>query len=93
MLREAIDQGIRSYLTSMYDPAAALACEAAGVGASVSISLGGHTDDLHVCHAGAPHPVGREAAAPAGRRRVALTAPLRVGRRGSRSTSRGWCGR
>jgi microcystin degradation protein MlrC len=47
VLAEAIAQGISSYLQSMFDPAAAKACEAAGVGATVKLSLGGHTDDLH----------------------------------------------
>jgi microcystin degradation protein MlrC len=31
----------------MFDPEAATACEAAGVGSTVQLSLGGHTDDLH----------------------------------------------
>lgn len=35
ILAEAIHQGISSYLQSMFDPAAALTCEAAGVGATV----------------------------------------------------------
>ena len=39
--------GISSYLQSMFDPAAAKACEAAGVGATVKLSLGAHTDHLH----------------------------------------------
>ena len=47
ILAEAIAQGISSYLQTMFDPAAAKACEAAGVGATVRLSLGGHTDDLH----------------------------------------------
>ena len=47
ILAEAIAQGISSYLQTMFDPAAAKACETAGVGATVRLSLGGHTDDLH----------------------------------------------
>ena len=47
VLAEAISQGISSYLQSMFDPAAAKACHAAGVGATVQLLLGGHTDDLH----------------------------------------------
>jgi microcystin degradation protein MlrC len=35
MLREAISQGISSYLQTIYDPKAALACEKAGVGSTV----------------------------------------------------------
>eukprot|EP01050_Picozoa_sp_SAG11_P005502 SAG11_NODE_390_length_9860_cov_49.246184_4_plen_383_part_00 len=47
MLREAVAQGITPYLQSMFDPAAASACHAAGVGATVELALGGHTDRLH----------------------------------------------
>ena len=43
MLREAIAQKISPYLQSMYDPAAAAVCHDAGVGATVTLSLGGHT--------------------------------------------------
>ena len=47
VLREAIEQGISSYLQTMFDPEAALECERAGIGATVQLSLGGHTDELH----------------------------------------------
>jgi microcystin degradation protein MlrC len=47
ILAEAIAQGISSYLQSMFDPDAALACESAGIGAVVDLSLGAHTDGLH----------------------------------------------
>ena len=47
LLAEAKRLGIRSFLQTLYDPEAVLACEAAGVGAQVTIAVGGKTDDLH----------------------------------------------
>ena len=47
LLKEALELGISSYLQSMFDPKAAAQCSAVGIGASVRLLLGGHTDNLH----------------------------------------------
>ncbi len=47
LLAAAKRMGIRSYLQSLYDPEAVAACMAAGVGATVTLKVGGKTDDLH----------------------------------------------
>ena len=47
LLAEAKRLGIRRYLQTLYDPEAVTACEAAGVGAQVTLAVGGKTDDLH----------------------------------------------
>ena len=51
LLREALSQRDSlagfPYLQSIYDPHAAAACAATGVGGTLELSLGGHTDDLH----------------------------------------------
>jgi len=47
LLAEAKRLGIRSFLQTLYDPEAVTACEAAGVGAQVTLAVGGKTDDLH----------------------------------------------
>ena len=47
LLAEAKRLGIRSFLQTLYDPEAVIACEAAGVGAQVTLPVGGKTDDLH----------------------------------------------
>jgi microcystin degradation protein MlrC len=47
LLAEAKRLGVRSYLQTLFDPEAVTACEAAGVGAEVTLAVGGKTDDLH----------------------------------------------
>jgi microcystin degradation protein MlrC len=39
--------GVRKYLQSLYDPEAVEACVAAGVGATLTLAVGGKTDDMH----------------------------------------------
>ena len=39
--------GIRGLLQTVYDPAAVTACVAAGVGATLTVEVGAHTDTLH----------------------------------------------
>jgi microcystin degradation protein MlrC len=47
LLAEAQRLGIRGFLQTLYDPEAVMACVVAGVGANVSLDVGGKTDDLH----------------------------------------------
>jgi microcystin degradation protein MlrC len=47
LLAEAKRLGVRSFLQTLFDPEAVRACEAAGVGAQVTLPVGGKTDDLH----------------------------------------------
>jgi microcystin degradation protein MlrC len=47
ILAEAQRMGITSYLQTLYDPESVTACVAAGVGAEVTLSVGGKTDDMH----------------------------------------------
>ena len=47
LLAEAKRLGIKRFLQTLYDPEAVTACEAAGVGATVTLPVGGKTDDLH----------------------------------------------
>jgi microcystin degradation protein MlrC len=47
LLAEAKRLGIRRFLQTLYDPEAVTACEAAGVGAEITLAVGGKTDDLH----------------------------------------------
>lgn len=47
ILAEAQRMGIRSFLQTLFDPEAVAACVAAGVGAGVSLRVGGKTDDRH----------------------------------------------
>jgi len=47
LLAEAKRLGIRSYLTSLYDPEAVAACVASGVGTTVTLRVGGKTDHFH----------------------------------------------
>jgi microcystin degradation protein MlrC len=47
LLAEAQRLGIRSFLQTLYDPEAVTHCVVAGVGSTVSIAVGGKTDDLH----------------------------------------------
>ncbi len=53
ILAEAIGMGVRSLLQTLYDPESVAACIRAGVGAEVSLEVGGKTDDRH----GRPVPV------------------------------------
>lgn len=50
LLAEARRQGIRGirvFLQSLYDPESVRACVAAGVGSTVTLRVGGKTDDMH----------------------------------------------
>ena len=47
LLAAAQRLGVRGYLQTLYDPEAVAACIAAGVGATVTLAVGGKTDDLH----------------------------------------------
>ena len=47
LLETARRIGVRSYLQTLYDPAAVAVCVAAGPGATVTLPVGGKTDDLH----------------------------------------------
>ena len=53
LLQRARELGARSVLQSLCDPAAVRACAAAGVGATLDLAVGGHSDDRH----GRPLPV------------------------------------
>jgi microcystin degradation protein MlrC len=53
LLHEAYRQNARGMAVILYDPAAMKACIAAGVGAEVSLEVGGKSDNLH----GTPVPV------------------------------------
>ncbi|MGI9147042.1 MAG: M81 family metallopeptidase [Chloroflexota bacterium] len=47
LLEAARRLGVRNYLQTLRDPAAVAHCVAAGEGATVSLDVGGKTDDLH----------------------------------------------
>ncbi|HLZ10523.1 MAG TPA: MlrC C-terminal domain-containing protein, partial [Chloroflexota bacterium] len=47
LLAEAKRLGVRSYLTTMYDPEAVSACIASGVGNMITLRTGGKTDRFH----------------------------------------------
>jgi microcystin degradation protein MlrC len=47
LLETARRLGVRSYLQTLRDPEAVSACVAAGVGSTVSLEVGGKTDDRH----------------------------------------------
>lgn len=47
ILAEAVGRGISGFLQTLYDPESVDACVAAGVGATVTLDVGGKTDDLH----------------------------------------------
>jgi len=47
LLEAAQRLGVRRYLQTLRDPDAVSTCVAAGVGATVSLEVGGKTDDLH----------------------------------------------
>jgi microcystin degradation protein MlrC len=53
LLHEAYRQNARGMAVILYDPAAVKACIAAGVGAKISLEVGGHSDGMH----GTPVPV------------------------------------
>jgi microcystin degradation protein MlrC len=47
LLEAARRLGVRNYLQTLYDPEAVAACVAAGVGATVTMPVGGKTDTMH----------------------------------------------
>ena len=47
ILSELLAQKAEGWLVVLADPQAVLACEEAGVGASITLAVGGKTDDLH----------------------------------------------
>jgi len=47
LLEAAQRLGVQQYLQTLYDPEAVVACVAAGVGATITLAVGGKTDDLH----------------------------------------------
>ncbi|MDP6666815.1 MAG: M81 family metallopeptidase [Dehalococcoidia bacterium] len=47
ILKVAKEIGVEGYLQTLYDPEAVQACVAAGVGAEISLDVGGKTDDMH----------------------------------------------
>lgn len=47
ILKVAQEMGIQGFLQSLYDPEAVQACVSAGVGAELSLDVGGKTDDMH----------------------------------------------
>ena len=47
ILKVAMEMGVEGYLQSIYDPEAVEALVAAGVGAEMSLDVGGKTDDMH----------------------------------------------
>ena len=47
ILKRAVECNISSFLQTLYDPEAVNTCLDAGIGATVSLAVGGKTDDLH----------------------------------------------
>ena len=47
IMKVAMEMGVEGYLQTLYDPEAVEALVAAGVGAEVSLEVGGKTDDMH----------------------------------------------
>ncbi len=47
ILAEAVERGISGFLQTLYDPDSVDACVAAGVGGTVTLDVGGKTDDMH----------------------------------------------
>ncbi len=47
LLAEAVRRGARSWLQTIRDPEAIAACLAAGIGANMTVKVGGKTDSLH----------------------------------------------
>ncbi len=47
ILAEVVERGIDGYLQTLYDPEAVNACVSAGVGPTLTLDVGGKTDDMH----------------------------------------------
>jgi microcystin degradation protein MlrC len=47
ILAEAVERGISGFLQTLYDPASVDACVVAGIGATVTLDVGGKTDAMH----------------------------------------------
>ena len=47
ILAQVVERGISGFLQTLYDPESVDACVAAGVGATVTLDVGGKTDDMH----------------------------------------------
>lgn len=47
LLKELIDQKADGWVVTIYDPEAANACAQAGIGSSISLLVGGKTDNMH----------------------------------------------
>ncbi len=47
ILAEVVEKGIDSYLQTLYDPDSVDACVSAGVGSTLTLKVGGKTDDMH----------------------------------------------
>ena len=47
ILAEAVERGISGFLQTLYDPESVETCVDAGVGATVTLDVGGKTDDMH----------------------------------------------
>ncbi len=47
ILAEVVERGISGFLQTLYDPESVEACVAAGVGETVTLDVGGKTDDMH----------------------------------------------
>ena len=47
ILGQVVERGISGFLQTLYDPESVDACVAAGVGGTVTLDVGGKTDDMH----------------------------------------------
>ena len=47
ILAQVVERGISGFLQTLYDPESVEACVAAGVGGTVTLDVGGKTDDMH----------------------------------------------
>lgn len=47
ILEQVVERGISGFLQTLYDPDSVDACVKAGVGATVTLDVGGKTDDMH----------------------------------------------
>ncbi len=47
ILTQVVERGISSFLQTLYDPESVQACVSAGIGATVTLDVGGKTDDMH----------------------------------------------
>ena len=47
ILEQVVERGISGFLQTLYDPESVQACVDAGVGATVTLDVGGKTDDMH----------------------------------------------